>query len=180
MRPSSGKKSGEPGRSDASECSDADLSSSRGRQKAGLDSRDSRTLNKSNSSDVVAPGMQALNLGSSASRARTRLDSLSESDDHLDGGGDVPSARLASGRSKIPRRKKKERSKMTGVSEKEELLESYSLTSRTERTGDDESIERRVSSGKSVEGRVIKNGADVNVRVGGSGNPTFIIYYLKY
>lgn len=173
MRPTSGKKS------DASESSDVDLTSARGKQK--LNSRgDTSSASKSDSMAALSTGMQNMATSSKlAGRGRTRLDSLSESDDHQEALGDGRNGRNASGRSKIPRRKKKDRSngssKMIGVSEKEEMIGSDNVDSRTPRLRDNKDA-GEVSSARSVEGRVIKNGADVNVKFGESGN--YVLFFL--
>ncbi|XP_030828160.1 uncharacterized protein LOC100893930 isoform X2 [Strongylocentrotus purpuratus] len=165
VRPTSGKKS------DASESSDVDLTSARGKQN--LNSRGNTSgASKSDSMAALSTGMQNMAMSSKlAGRGRPRLDSLSESDDHQEAVGDGRNGRNASGRSKIPRRKKKDRSngssKMIGVSEKEEMIGSDNFDSRTPRLRDDKDA-REVSSVRSVEGRVIKNGADVNVKFGES------------
>ncbi|XP_041459925.1 protein CFAP20DC-like [Lytechinus variegatus] len=169
VRPSSGKKS------DASESSDVDLTSARGKQK--LSSRgntsgaNTSNASRSDSMAALSTGMQNMN-SKSAGRGRTRLDSLSESDDHQEAIGDGRNGRLASGRSKIPRRKKKDRSngssKMTGVSEKEELVGSDNVGSRTARSREKKGSSDGVSSVQSVEGRVVKNGDDISVKMGES------------
>lgn len=129
---------------------------------------------------ALSTGMQNMATSSKlAGRGRTRLDSLSESDDHQEALGDGRNGRNASGRSKIPRRKKKDRSngssKMIGVSEKEEMIGSDNVDSRTPRLRDNKDA-GEVSSARSVEGRVIKNGADVNVKFGESGN--YVLFFL--
>ncbi|XP_071477950.1 protein CFAP20DC-like [Diadema antillarum] len=169
VRPSSGKKSGEAGRSDADESSDADLASARGRHRSGGAAKDNNPHpGKSDSSDMLSAGLSNMMKSSnSAGRVRTRLDSLSESDE----GGGSRQGRMASGRSKIPRRKKKERGAGGGgpkMSEKGATRGEEDPSSKSAVREDADVVAQRMSMVQSVEGRVVKNGADVSVRLGGS------------